>query len=422
MTGNSNQNKVVVFAGDTVQLSFLATAFADEADRILFRPPAGLGDVWRYIRADVSAMVVIDCRYGNAPSLWHREIRSALEAGIAMVGAGGIGALRAAEMNGRSMTGVGKVYERVQKGLLEADDEVLSGSDGFALVSLRMVLEQALEAGVITDDELGSLLEQVTARFYSDRTWQLVDRWMQNSLAPQGYGNVAGFIEKHAVDPRAADGVDAVGLALSRIPGAGGTPVAADPVTDLVRPKWRMSEMYHRFFVVREEEVPAAAVLARADTLKDQWLPRLKNEYFIRRWLIDRGVEPPQEFLRDYVMEAVAALGDGLRSFLLENAMTPSEHRALLAEAAAVVWAEGHCEVLPDGGRGPVRFADAWALEHGVKAPVGTESPGSWVIDKGPAFFGLVWEPTVAFWDTLRLSGQGASLAAGLCEGGTGGE
>jgi hypothetical protein len=393
MPEDFHQPKVIVFAGDTVQSCVLAAAFADAAGRIIFRPPAGLGDVWRYIRADVTAMVVIDCRFGNAPSLWHREIRSALEAGITMIGAGGIGALRAAEMNGMGMTGVGRVYERVQEGLLEADDEVLSGSDGFALVTLRLLLEQALRKDVITSEELSSLVKRVMACFHRDRTWQLVDHWLQNSLAPQRYRAVAEFFGNHALDPRGADALDAVGLGLSRIPGARSLPAVTDPVTDMMRPKWRLSEMYHRFFVVRGKEVPAAEVLAQADSLRDQWLPRLKNEYFVRRWMADHGLVPEQEFLQDYAEKAVAAQGDGLSAFLLENALTLAEFRALLAEAAAVVWADSRWEILPEGCRGKFRFADAWALDHGIDALADTEGAGCWVIEKGPAFFGLGGAP-----------------------------
>lgn len=418
MTAECQQQKVVVFAGDTVQPSALSAAFADAEGRLVLRPPAGLGDVWRYIRADVSAMVIIDCCFGNAPSLWHREIQSALDAGIRMVGAGGIGALRAAEMNGTGMTGVGRVYERVREGLLDADDEVLSGSDGFALVSLRMALEQALEKGVITDDEMNSVVEQVMASFYRDRSWLLVEQLLQKSLGSQRCGVVAGFIEKYAADPRPADGMEALGLALSPGHYFAGIQIETDSVTGMIRPKWRLGEMYHRSLVVHGKEIAATEVLSQADMLQDQWLPRLKNEYFIRRWLADHGVVPEQKFVTEYIERAVAGRGEELPNFLLENAMTLTEYRALLADEAVVVWAESEHQVLPDEFGGEVRFADAWALDHGIEAPKGTESVGRWVIEKGPAFFGMVWESVVAFWDALRLSGQGARLAAGLCEGG----
>ncbi|MBW2603983.1 MAG: hypothetical protein JRE28_06650 [Deltaproteobacteria bacterium] len=417
---DSNRRKLIVFAGDTVMSQTLAAAFPDAASRIVFQPPAALGDVWRCIRADISAMVVIDCCHKDAPSLWHREIMSALEAGITVFGAGGIGALRAAELCKMGMTGVGTVFDRVQNGLLEADDEVLSGPDGFALVTFRMVLEQALHAGVMTPDEIKSLEMQSRSCFYTERTWHRVGRWLEDGVVPGRREGAALFLKTHAVDPRPNDAIDAIRLALSDFRPIVSMRDATNPMTEMARPKWRLSEIFYRSFIVNGKVASGAEVLQKADVLRTAWMPRLKKTFFVRQWLKEQGLAPPPSFVGEFVRKAVAAQGDSVVSFLLENGMTLPEWKRLLEQESLVTWAEQEqASLLPDLS-GKTCFADAWAKTHGIIAPEDSALPaGKWVIAKGPSYFGFVWEEPMAFLDAVRVSGRAAHFAVPAGEGGS---
>ena len=56
--------------------------------------------------------------------VWHKEILWALPEGVPVFGSASMGALRAAELRGFGMRGVGRIFEAFREGALEDDDEV----------------------------------------------------------------------------------------------------------------------------------------------------------------------------------------------------------------------------------------------------------------------------------------------------------
>ena len=54
---------------------------------------------------------VIDGYFEIVPTVWHKEILWAMQAGIHVYGAASIGALRAAELDVFGMRGIGRIYE-----------------------------------------------------------------------------------------------------------------------------------------------------------------------------------------------------------------------------------------------------------------------------------------------------------------------
>src|SRR4029077_1266006 len=67
---------------------------------------------------------VIDGYFERVPTVWHKEILWAMAEGIHVYGAASAGALRAAELAGFGMRGIGRVYEDFRDGVLQDDDEV----------------------------------------------------------------------------------------------------------------------------------------------------------------------------------------------------------------------------------------------------------------------------------------------------------
>jgi len=80
----------------------------------LFSPDIGSGDT----------VILIDGSYHHRLALRHKEILDALERGVGILGAASIGALRAAELIGTGMVGVGLVYQWFREGVFEGDDAV----------------------------------------------------------------------------------------------------------------------------------------------------------------------------------------------------------------------------------------------------------------------------------------------------------
>ena len=126
----------VVFLGPS--LDRLAAAALLPAD---YRPPAARGDLSRAVREGARVIGLIDGVFFQESSVGHREILAALSAGVRVVGASSMGALRAAELHTLGMEGVGEVYRMYRDGILVSDDEVALAFDPETCIALSEPLE-----------------------------------------------------------------------------------------------------------------------------------------------------------------------------------------------------------------------------------------------------------------------------------------
>nr|UXE46071.1 hypothetical protein Hi04_10k_c5591_00011 [uncultured bacterium] len=110
---------MVVFLGPSLDLDAARKELAAD-----YRPPAAQGDVLLALRSGARRIGIIDGRFNDVPSVWHKEILLALEEGALVFGAASMGALRAAELHRFGMIGVGRVFEWYRDGVLCDDDEV----------------------------------------------------------------------------------------------------------------------------------------------------------------------------------------------------------------------------------------------------------------------------------------------------------
>ena len=88
-----------------------------------------------------------------------------------------MGALRAAELHVHGMIGIGRVFEMFHLGELFADDEVAMVYDdesgrahSVPMVNIRVALEGARKAAVITVDEEHTLVRLIQAVYFPERT------------------------------------------------------------------------------------------------------------------------------------------------------------------------------------------------------------------------------------------------------------
>lgn len=166
---------VVVFLGPTLG--------RDEARALLdadYRPPVAQGDVYRAARDGAHAIAIVDGVFERSPAVWHKEVLWALSEGVHVWGASSMGALRAAELHGFGMVGVGEVFRAYRDGSLDADDAVAVAhstaehgwrSLSVALVDTLSALTVACSEGVITEPERATLSLCAKGRFFSDRAW-----------------------------------------------------------------------------------------------------------------------------------------------------------------------------------------------------------------------------------------------------------
>lgn len=164
---------------------FLGPTLAVEAAKAVLPvrclPPVAQGDVVRVVReARPRAIGIVDGFFGGAPSVWHKEILWAMAEGVAVFGAASMGALRAAELHGFGMRGVGRIFEAYRDGALEDDDEVAvvhaPAEMGYAalsepMVSLRATLVKAEEEAVLSPVSRRSLEARAKALHFPDRSW-----------------------------------------------------------------------------------------------------------------------------------------------------------------------------------------------------------------------------------------------------------
>lgn len=149
------------------------------------RPPAQSGDVLAAVMQGVPVIGLVDGLFGNVSSVWHKEILAALNAGVNVLGAASIGALRAAECHTFGMIGIGRIFEDYRDGrrVSDADVAVLHAPAELhyqpltvALVDVEITLEALLAKGVVSDDDANEIGSAARRLNFRDRTWEEIFR------------------------------------------------------------------------------------------------------------------------------------------------------------------------------------------------------------------------------------------------------
>lgn len=185
----------VVFLGPSLPL-----ATARSRLDATYLPPARCGDIYRAARdLRPTAILLLDGRFHDTASVWHREILWALAQGIHVFGAASMGALRAAELEAFGMRGIGRVHAAYRHGkfvpfdddfdddgevaVAHAPAELGSGALSVALVDLRDALATTWSAGLLSLDERDRVLREAAALFYVDRGPEQVAALIATAIA-----------------------------------------------------------------------------------------------------------------------------------------------------------------------------------------------------------------------------------------------
>ncbi|GEJ55331.1 TfuA-like protein [Anaeromyxobacter diazotrophicus] len=281
---------LVVFLGPS-----LPAREARRIARCTVLPPARQGDVWRALTRRPAALALVDGVFESVPSVWHHELLDALHAGVAVFGGGSMGALRAAELSGRGMVGVGRVFGWYRDGLLRGDDEVAllhAGPElGFRaltlpLVTVRATAELARGRRLLSAREASALVAAAAAIFYQERTWRAVLAAAAPRLRPRARAALQALVRAGAPDPKAEDARATIAAAAAFVRGGASLAPAGDPPrpSSLVRRR----KLSGALAVARGAAIPAGEVLARvgaqarAAALRDDGLRRALLAGFAR--------------------------------------------------------------------------------------------------------------------------------------------
>lgn len=192
----------------------------NEAEEILdadYRLPVRRGDLIHAIKAGPKVIGIIDGFFFQNCAVGHREILGALKAGIRVVGASSMGALRASELNQFGMEGVGEVYRLYRDGIIESDDEVALVCEpetgvalSEALVNIRITCMKACKDGIITEDEYGIIMKTAADTYYPDRSWPVLMSDVAKILPKNRIHEIQNWLYDHKIDQKQLDAREAL--------------------------------------------------------------------------------------------------------------------------------------------------------------------------------------------------------------------
>jgi hypothetical protein len=349
-------------------------------------PPARAGDVLAVLPARPLAIALVDGLFDTTPSVWHRELLAALQAGVAVFGGASLGALRAAELAPHGVVGVGRVYGWYRDGAIDDDGEVAllhaDAEHGFRpltlpLVQVRAAAQAAREAGQLDARTAASLVRAAAGLHYTERTWPGV--LAAAPLSPERRRALAALLPG-LPDVKAADAEAclAAAVAFARARRAGSPPVPA-PALPPAPAHLRRLRLARAAAILPAGEVPGAEVLARLSRREDagrlaaDGLRRL----LLARWARAIGIGAGAEEVAGAERALLASLG-----------ATPAKRAAALAalgldEGAARELAEGlalEAALLSDAARA---LADGPSWEEGLA--LGARLSGAWLEEAAAA-------------------------------------
>ncbi len=211
------ERDVLVFAGPSLPVDA-----AQRWPEARFAPPAQAGDVLARLGDPPAAIVLIDGCFDSCASVWHKELLLLAAAGARLWGAASMGALRAAELAGLGMTGVGSIFHAYRSGLLTGDDEVAllhaPGDLGWraltiAMVEVRAALWLGCRRGIWRAEQARAIRREVHDIHFADRDRQAIAHLF--SGRPEIRQPLLALLDDPAAAVKRRDAVRCLDLALA---------------------------------------------------------------------------------------------------------------------------------------------------------------------------------------------------------------
>lgn len=204
------QENIIIYLGPSLQIS--------EAKCILradYRPPVRRIDLIEILHVMPDTVGIIDGVFFEESAVGHREILEVLKAGIRVIGASSMGALRAAELEPFGMIGIGEIFRMYRDGIIEADDEVALMCDPItncacseAMVNVRITCQRGVLSRIISQIEADEIIDACKKLWYPDRTWI---RILKDGISDELRRNeLSEWFLSHRIDQKRKDAIEAL--------------------------------------------------------------------------------------------------------------------------------------------------------------------------------------------------------------------
>jgi hypothetical protein len=398
-------------ARDTVV--FLGPTWPTEEARRIFdadyRPPARRGDVYACLGSPAKRLVLIDGLFHGTPSVWQRELLSALDEGVEVFGASSMGALRAVELEPYGMVGHGTIFGWYRDGVVDGDDEValLHGDAGSGyrhlsepLVNLRATIACLEADGTLSTHEATTLVGEAKATFYPQRSRrQLAHGEAAAAWSPERRAQVEGRLRDLYVDQKRADAESLLRWCASNEtrPGARRLPSRDTHADERARmrsvtPGITGETLHH---------------LAETHGVAARLWPELAERWYAVQWARERGIHCPGEVsagVRDELESHLASrVPEARDAWLCDQGVTRGEYIAWTEELGLVRWLSHHPDVVsrgPDAASRIASVAREWLATWGLASPDLPE----------PDTLGFTWPRHATLLVELLLTGEGRRL------------
>lgn len=290
------QARTVVFLGPSLALS--------DAQAVLptatFCPPVAQGDVYSLLGSgQPDAIGIVDGVFYQDLPVWHKEIITALEHGVAVYGASSMGALRAAECGPFGMIGVGVIFEQYASGELIDDDEVAVAHEGpergwrprtEPLVNLRATMRRAVAEGRLGEQAANRALEVARGIWFADRTRAaLLQALRAAGIPPSEVQALHACLEEAYVDQKRLDAESLLRMLRVREPGQDRAKPKVSACHVFTAFQERDRKVAHQDVTLRLEEIARHAALHEQGFagLRERALDRLLVDELAWLWKIE---------------------------------------------------------------------------------------------------------------------------------------
>ena len=206
----------LVFLGPTLSVSKARVVLPEAC----YVPPIRRGDLLAALKERPAIVGIVDGQFLQALAVSPREIFMALEAGVTVLGAASMGALRAVEMSRYGMIGVGTIFRWFRDARLVSEDELAVAYDpdtgsalSDALVNMRDAYSRAVAEKVIGRDTRRVLIRIARGLYFPDRTYQATMRLAEREVPRAELDRLRLWLHHDAPDLKADDAIRLLRLA-----------------------------------------------------------------------------------------------------------------------------------------------------------------------------------------------------------------
>ena len=198
----------LVFLGPSLSVTRARAVLPDAC----YVPPIRRGDLMSALTDRPAIVGIVDGQFLQTLAVSPHEIFTALEAGVTVLGAASMGALRAVEMSRYGMIGVGTIFRWFRDARLIAEDELAVAYDpdtgsalSDALVNMRDAYSRAVTAKVISRETRRVLIRLAKTLYFPDRTYRAALRLAEREVAGVELDRLRLWLQRCAPDLKADD-------------------------------------------------------------------------------------------------------------------------------------------------------------------------------------------------------------------------